>query len=96
MNCLKTTELCRYIQSAELKGTEIRFPFRDEIGKTTVAKYKLVEILESNISVLYNYIWRLDGRSVRHMKRVKIIENFKKGIKRTNGSIKEDNRPSAK
>ena len=74
----RVTELYRYIQSAEFKGRKIVFNFRDEFGKITVAKYKLVEILESNISDLYNYILRLDGRSVRYMRRVKIIENFKK------------------
>lgn len=74
---LKITELFRHLQSTE-SYPKLRYPFRDEYGKLTVAKYKLVGIIEGNIKDLNNYVFRLDARSVRYMRRVKIIENKKR------------------
>lgn len=82
MKALKTITFYRYIQSGEPKGAILHFLIRDETGKCTIAKYKLVKVLETNIKDLYNYVWRLDGRSIRYMKRVKIIENLKGSAKR--------------
>lgn len=55
----------------------LRFTFRDEDGKYSIARYKLVGIVESHIKDFVNYIWKLDARSIRYMKRKKIIENIK-------------------
>lgn len=70
-----TIEMFRYLQSGEFHGKKLTIPFRDRYGKTTVAKYKLVDIIEHHVKERNNYIWRLDGRSIRYMQRVKIIEN---------------------
>ena len=78
---LKTTELHRYLQSGECRSRKLLFNFKDEFGKITIAKYYLVWVFTSKVKELDNYIWRLDGRSVRYMKRVKIIENLKRSAK---------------
>lgn len=71
---LHTTHICRHLQSTECYP-KLRFPFRDETGKITVAKYKLVGLLKGRIEGLDNYVYRLDARSVRYMKRVVVVEN---------------------
>jgi hypothetical protein len=73
---LKTTKLFRWL----IKGPDsnitpkLLVPFVDETGKLTVARYVLKSIIHSNLIGCDNYLYRLDARSVRYMKRVKIIE----------------------
>ena len=68
--------LFRYLQTANPPiGKYLRLSFIDETRKITVAKYKLVKILESNLNDLSNWVYRLDARSIRYMKRCSIIEN---------------------
>jgi hypothetical protein len=76
---LKTTELHRWL----IKGPDfnitpkLRFPFRDETSKITIVKYILKGVIGSNLINCENYLYRLDARSIRYMRRVKIIENRK-------------------
>lgn len=72
---LYRTKLYRYLQSAEKHGKKLIFSFMDEYGKVTNAKYILKGIMDSNINDIFNFIWRLDARSIRYMSRVSIIEN---------------------
>jgi len=76
----KRIRLYRYIQSAEAHTKKLKYTFVDEHGKITIVKYILKKMMYSNINNLVNYIWRLDGRSIRYMKRVMVIENKKEGI----------------
>ena len=68
----------RYILSGVFLGKRLRVPFRDEYGKTTVARYKIVEAH----CLSHSYIAKLDGRSIRYMRRAKIIENKREDAKR--------------
>jgi len=52
-------------------------PFRDETGKITTVKYRLIGGFGGKGRDDRKYIWRLDARSIRYMKRAKIIENIK-------------------
>jgi hypothetical protein len=73
---LKTTKLYRYITTGDdYIGKSIRLPFIDEYGKITEAYYKLVKVIAGPLKNHYNYKFKLDARSVRYMRRVKIIEN---------------------
>lgn len=90
MKNLKTISLYRYLQSKEFYGKKLLFNFRDEAGKLTVAKYKLIKVLKSNVKNSDNYFWKLDGRSIRYMKRVEVVENLGR---RRNGSTSESNWP---
>lgn len=81
---LHTTNLYRFLQSESNQPCGVLgFNYVDENRKHTVVKYRLCGIVESRIfefgKRLVNYIWRLDARSTRHMKRVNIIENKKSG-----------------
>jgi len=71
----KQTRLYRYLQSADCHGMKITFSFIDEYGKITVAKYKSVGMIKGHLSD--NFVWKLDGRSIRYMRRKRIIENKK-------------------
>ena len=79
---LKTIKLYRYLQSGEFHGKKLVFNFRGEVGKLTIAKYKLIKILKSNVKNSDNYLWKLDARSIRYMRRVRIIENLERSAKR--------------
>jgi len=72
---LYTTELFRWkrLPIDEVMGVRISVPFIDETHKYTTAKWRMKEGWYSGGKAIY-YLFRLDGRSVRHMKRVKIIE----------------------
>ncbi len=72
---LYRTKLYRYLQSAERPGRKLRYSFMDEYGKITNAKYILKEVINSNVKDILNFVWRLDARSIRYMRRVRIIEN---------------------
>lgn len=72
---LYITELPRWkrLPIDDALGTAYLIPFIDETQKLTTAKWRMKSLWhhgELKISVLF----RLDGRSVRYMKRVKIIE----------------------
>ena len=77
----ETIKLYRYRQSGEFHGKILTFLFRDEFGKTTRAKYKLIRLLLSNINDLNNYLWKLDARSIRYMRRVEVVENKREEAK---------------
>ena len=72
---LEETTLYRYLKSGLKPGRFIRYTFIDENYKITSARYKLVGFQADPPQM----IWRLDGRSVRYVKRVRIIENTIKG-----------------
>ncbi len=72
---LHITVLPRWVRVSleRASGSTYLVPFVDETRKLTTAKYRMKNLWhhgDLKISVLF----RLDGRSVRHMKRVKIIE----------------------
>ena len=71
------THLYRYIQSTEKPGRYIIQSYRDEFRKITLARWKLIGIMKGKIKDFDNYIWKLDGRSVRYMRNKIIIENKK-------------------
>jgi len=73
---LKHIEIFRYLQTASPEyGSTLCYPYRDETRKITVAKYRLIKILYHHIEDLKNWVYRLDARSIRYMRRVSIIEN---------------------
>lgn len=72
---LYTTRVFRYLQSGAFHGKKLIIPYRDEYGKITVAKYKLIKIIEHHVKECNNYLWKLDGRSIRYMRRVKVVES---------------------
>ena len=59
--------------------------FVDEYGKLTFAKYKVIEIdiLPKDIT----FIFKLDARSLRYMRRKKVIENKPPGIHKEDGML---------
>jgi hypothetical protein len=72
---LYITELPRWMRLTleDVRGVTYLVPFRDETRKTTTAKWRMKRLWHHGnlrISVLF----RLDGRSIRYMKRVKVIE----------------------
>ena len=72
---LYTTELVRWkrMPIEDVLGVRICIPFVDEMRKFTTAKWRMKEGWYKGGKATH-YLFRLDGRSVRHMKRVKIIE----------------------
>jgi len=75
MNELYTTELPRWkrLSAEDVRGVKLVTPFRDETRKITTAKWKMKYGWHHG-NLVMSYLFRLDGRSVRYMKRVKIIE----------------------
>lgn len=73
-NGLCEVHLQRFIRSEAPKPPFICVPFMDENLKHTTAKYKAIGVDKGGHSDVMIYVWKLDGRSVRYMKRVKIIE----------------------
>lgn len=73
-NPLKTTILKKYLilddRYLYAGISKIRFPFIDENQKITMARYHLYK--EEKKLMLYRYWYKLDERTVRYMKRVKI------------------------
>jgi len=72
---LHTTELPRWVRLPleTVRGKAYLVPFRDETGKTTTARWVMKKIWHHG-DLKLEVIFRLDGRSVRYMKRVRIIE----------------------
>ncbi len=69
-------KLYRYVQLAvAIPGRKYLQAFRDEHGKITVAKYSLVGIIDTNLRDFKSYVYKLDKRSIRYMRRVNVIEN---------------------
>jgi len=67
---LKVTKLYRFLMRCSDDCTDSWVtPYRDEYGKITIVKYRLFYFKGY-------YCWRLDGRTARHIKGVKIVENF--------------------
>ena len=75
LNSLYTTELPRWkkFRAKQVRSTVWSVPFIDEHGKLTTARWKFKEGWYVNREPVY-YMYRLDGRSIRYMRRVKIID----------------------
>lgn len=69
------TKLYRFIETTFMQARFTTINFIDKYGKITVARYKLIEAIEHPKTKKFAYLWKLDGRSVRYMKRKRIIEN---------------------
>ncbi len=95
MEGLKRIRLLRYLQRREFQGKYIVQSYRDESDKTTMARWKLVQILRAQSKDCDNYLYKLDKRSIRFMKRVTVLEN-KQRRRRNNGSTSKSDRPSTK
>lgn len=72
---LYTTELVRWkrLPLEDALGNAYLVPFIDETRKVTTAKWRMKNLWHHG-DLKISVIFRLDGRSVRYMKRVKIIE----------------------
>lgn len=72
---LLTIKLYRYYHRSEIGNAFLNhiINFRSEYGRYARASWKLV----SRVIGKDAYLYKLDGRSVRYMKRVEIIENEK-------------------
>ena len=83
---LQETSFYRYFHTQDmLMGKYLTQSFIDEHGKITNARYKVVEvdILPKSIT----FIFKLDARSLRYMRRKKVIENKSPGIHKEEGSL---------
>lgn len=70
---LKTTHLQRFVASTHRSLPMLARNFIDEHGWVTMAKWKLHSFYGQYGQKFY--VYRLDARSIRYMKRVEIIEN---------------------
>ncbi len=66
-----TINFFRNLITKELKGSKLCRSFMDENGKITLVIYRVKQINKNTL----NRVYRLDGRSLRYMKRYTIIEN---------------------
>lgn len=83
---LYETSLYRYFHTQDvLKGRYLTQSFMDEHRKITTARYKVVEvdILPKTIT----FIYKLDARSLRNMRRKKVIENKPPGVHKEEGIL---------
>ena len=87
---LYETSFYRYFHIQELLLNKYRGKywvgsFIDEYGKVTYAKYKVIEIaiLPKEITLIF----KLDARSLRYMRRKKVIENKPPGIHKEDGML---------
>jgi hypothetical protein len=73
-NILFITFLPRWLRvKDEPPGVKIVHLYRDEYRKVTSAKWKLKHIW-SHGNGTFSYLYRLDGRSIRYMRRVVVID----------------------
>jgi len=61
--------LFRLVETHDPYGSKLTLTYIDEAGKLTKPQYKRIK------HKTYQNVWRLDGRSIRYMKHVRLVEN---------------------